>query len=204
MGFRIPHIASTLALVKATGTVCVGGLWFSSPLKYITGQPHTAMSMLKLNRKNLHCSPQSPASFVFCPPSPIFSQNSWPLHKPTDSLQNTAVYLASVEMTQKSEKKSWNGQSGIENEEREREREREKQARLQRAESMQRPGLFFFPLSLFFFFFFSVSNDSQRKEKASSLSSVEPNISFLLERQEGNTQSSAHTHTRIHTEEGLD
>lgn len=156
------------------------------------------MSMLKLNRKNLHCSPQSPASFVFLPPSPVFSQNSWPRHKPTDSLQNTAVYLASVEMKQKSEKKSWNGQSGIENEEREREVIRE------RGRERSRPdcsGLvsFFLP-SLFFFFFFSVSNDSQRKEKASSLSSVELNISFLLERQEGNTQSSARTHTHEYTQ----
>lgn len=170
MGFRIPHIASTLALVKATGTVCVGGLWFSSPLKYITGQPHTAMSMLKLNRKNLHCSPQSPASFVFCPPSPIFSQNSWPLHKPTDSLQNTAVYLASVEMTQKSEKKSWNGQSGIENEEREREVIREREGEREAGQIAEgwinaaAWSLFFPPLS-FFFLFFSLSQMIHRGKK---------------------------------------
>lgn len=51
-----------------------------------------------------------------------------------------------------------------------------------------------------FYFFLSVSNDSQRKEKASSLSSVEPNISFLLERQEGNTEQHSRTHTRTHTQ----
>lgn len=70
---------------------------------------------------------------------------------------------------------------------------------------------FFFLSPLFFFnFFFSLplSNDSQWKEKAFSLSSVELHISFLLERQGGNTQSNVHTwtqtHTQLHTQEGLD
>lgn len=161
------------------------------------------MSMLKLNRKNLHCSPQSPASFVFLPPSPVFSQNLWPRHKPTDSLQNTAVYLASVEMKQKSEKKSWNGQSGIENEEREREVIRE------RGRERSRPdcsGLvsFFLP-SLFFFFFFLCLKwfTEERKGLFLVLSWTQHQLPVRKARRKHSEQR-AHTHTRIHTEEGLD
>lgn len=72
--------------------------------------------------------------------------------------------------------------------------ERERQARLQRAESMQRPARFFFFTRPFFLFFSPSQMIHRGKKKASSLSSVEPNISFLLERQEGNTHS--HTHTQ--------
>lgn len=71
--------------------------------------------------------------------------------------------------------------------------EGEGQARLSRAES----SFFFFRPSLF-----SPSQMIHRggKKKASSLSSVESNISFLLERQEGNTHSHTHTRTDKHTQ----
>lgn len=59
----------------------------------------------------------------------------------------------------------------------------------------------FFPSPLFFHFSLSLSlsNDSQWKEKAFSLSSVELHISFLLERQGGNTQSNTRVRTYTHT-----
>lgn len=70
------------------------------------------MSMLKLNRKNLHCSPQSSA--LFTPPPNLLTK----IVNSAGLLQSTTVYLASVEMKQKSERnKSRNGQSGAENEE---------------------------------------------------------------------------------------
>lgn len=175
----------------------------------------------KLNRKNLHSSSQSTASSAFRPPCtaphPQFSLDLWNVGTcrfPSRALSNARKAWYTTKKKYWKKKLRWAKIIYRESEER-----REKEKPKERKEGQIEEGwinagawsLFFFSLpSLFFQFFFSLplSNDSQWKEKAFSLSSVELHISFLLERQGGNTQSNVHTwtqtHTQLHTQEGLD
>lgn len=108
-GIHNPSQRLNTGLNKATSTVCVGVLWFSLPPMYITRAASFSCGYVKTEPEEPALLPTEPCFICFSsllsspspslPPSlPIFSQDSWTLHKPADSLQNAAVYLTSVEL----------------------------------------------------------------------------------------------------------